>query len=87
MVLFALQRDAALEALELGKQLGCSVCIGADAVTETEYERFGSAEVKVSRFVYGLSDASVEVVADALETIALHHPGQTIWIQHRSPVG
>jgi hypothetical protein len=83
MVLFPLQREAAIEALELGKKLGCAVWLGADAVTEAEYERYGSEGVKVSRFIYRLSDAPHDVVEEALETITLHHPGETVWVQHR----
>jgi hypothetical protein len=82
MVLFALRREAALEALEIAQQLGCAVWIGSDAITDSEFERYGSDGVKVSRFVYPLSAAAAEVVEVALDTIALHHPGETIWIQH-----
>jgi len=87
MVLFALRREAALEALEIVQQLGCAVWVGSDAVTDSEFERYGSDGVKVSRFVYSLADATADVVEDALETIALHHPGEMIWIQHRRASG
>jgi len=31
MVLFALRREAALEALEIAQQLGCAVWVGSDS--------------------------------------------------------
>jgi hypothetical protein len=82
MVVFALRRGAALEALAIARQIGCAVWVGSDAVTDSEFERYGSEGVKVSRFIYPLSKATAEVIEDALETIALHHPGETIWVQH-----
>ena len=83
MVLLALKGDAALEAIELSKQLGCAVWIGSDAVTEAEYQQYGLQGLKISRFVYPLSDATAEVIDEALETIALHHPRETVWVQYR----
>ncbi len=84
MVLFPLDSAAAREALELGKRLGCAVWLGSDAVTDAEYDRYGREGVKVSRFIYPLIDAPRDVVDEALETIVEHHPGETVWVQHRA---
>jgi len=83
MVLFALRRGAVLEELEIARQLGCAVWVGSDALTDSEFQRYGSDGVEVSRFAYALSEVTAQVVDDALETVALHHPGETIWVQHR----
>jgi hypothetical protein len=44
--------------------------------------RFGSEGVNLTRFTYALADANASVVEGALATVAEHHPGEIIWVQH-----
>lgn len=39
------------------------------------------AGVDLSRLIYPLSGESSVVIAGALETIAEHHPGESIWVE------
>ena len=83
MVLFAIERQAALEALELAQKVGIEIWLGADAIGDDECKTFREAGIKISRFSYSLADATSEEIASCLETIEEHHPGESIWIQHR----
>jgi hypothetical protein len=82
MVYLALNRSSALQAILAAKSGGCSVWVGADAISEEEHRRFGSEGVKLTRFIYPLTDAEPSVVDDALATIEEHHAGEVIWVQH-----
>jgi hypothetical protein len=84
MVYLALNRESALQMLTLAKSTGDAVWIGSDAISEAEYQQFGSEGVKLSRFIYPLTSVETTVVSEALETIELHHPGEFIWVQHVS---
>jgi len=82
MVLVPLEPAAAVEALAVAKQLGCAIWLGSDAITEAEFSQRGAEGIKITRFIYPLSGATAEVVRDALDTVVLHHPGESIWVQH-----
>lgn len=85
MVFLAFGHEQSIEILNLAKTAGCAVWLWADSVTDSEYEKFGSEGVKVSRFIYPFSEATAERVSQCLDTIEQHHPGESIWVQHRSP--
>src|SRR6266498_1730357 len=82
MVYLALEPKAASEAIRIATSTGWSVWVGSDAITEEEHKRLYSAGVSVTRFSYPLSDATREVIDDALETIGEHHPSEIIWVQY-----
>jgi hypothetical protein len=82
MVYLALDRSSALQAISSAKSSGHSVWVGADAISAEEHQRFGSEGVKLTRFIYPLSDAKASVVDSALATVEEHHPGEVIWVQH-----
>jgi hypothetical protein len=82
MVYLALNRNAALIILAAAVRGKDEVWIGSDAISQDEYQRFGSEGVKLSRFIYPLTGESDDVVQDALSTIEEHHPGEVIWVQH-----
>jgi hypothetical protein len=82
MVYLALDRHAALIILAAAVRGKDEVWLGSDAITDDEYQQFGSEGVKLSRFIYPLTGQSTEAIQDALSTIEEHHPGEVIWIQH-----
>lgn len=82
MVHLALGRIAAMEAIDIAKQTGCSVWVGSDAINPAEHQQLISEAVKLTRFSYPLDGASVAEVEDALVTIREHHPGEVIWVQY-----
>ena len=82
MVLLPLEPAAAAEALAMAKQLGCAIWLGSDAISEAEFSQRGAEGLKITRFIYPLSGASLDVLRDALDTVVLHHPGELVWVQH-----
>lgn len=82
MVYLALDPTAALEVIKLAKQSGAAVWIGSDAMSHEEHYRIAAEGVNLTRFAYALSDADSHVIEGALETVAEHHPGESIWVQH-----
>jgi len=82
MVYLALEPKAASEAIRLATSAGWSVWVGSDAITQEEHYRLCGTGLSVTRFSYPLAEATPEVIADALETIGEHHPGEIIWVQY-----
>ncbi|STQ90789.1 hypothetical protein [Iodobacter fluviatilis] len=79
MVLLAISPKGLADALRISAKTGEAVWCGSEAVTESEFN--ASMPARVTRFVYGLTGDSATLLDDALETIAEHHPAQTIWVE------
>ena len=84
MVYLALEPNAAREVIALAKKTGAAVWVGADAMTHEEHYHIASTGVDLTRFEYPLSGADSATVQGALETVRLHHPGASIWVQYVS---
>ena len=82
MVYLAIEPRAAIEAIRLAIETGWIVLMGSDAITPEEQKRYSLSGVNLTRFSYPLANATSEIVADALETIEEHHPGEIVWVQH-----
>ena len=82
MVFLALGPEAAVEAISVARQIGAAVWIGSDAMTHEEHFRIAAEGVNLTRFTYALAGADDAVVQEALATVAEHHPGENIWVQH-----
>jgi hypothetical protein len=85
MVFLVLKPESVSDTVRLAKQRGDSVWVGSDAIRSDEHQDLVRDGVKVTRFSYPLTTATVDVVADALATIEQHHPSETIWVQHIGP--
>jgi hypothetical protein len=83
MVYLALTPEGVRQAVSAGLADGSYVWIGADGTSEADCKASWGKGLKISRFVYPLANATTDVVAGALDTIAEHHPGQTIWVEAR----
>ena len=84
MVFLAITPKGLAEALDLAKSNSSPVWCGSDAIGEAEYSSRTGANL--SRFIYPLSGQPASVIEGALETIAEHHPGETIWVEsHVAP--
>jgi hypothetical protein len=79
MVFLALSPKGLADALDRATKTGEAVWCGAEAVSEEEFRCAGLKSV--SRFAYGLAAENSESLADAVATIAEHHPGQSIWVE------
>jgi hypothetical protein len=82
MVFLAITPAGLAEALRLAAGTSPVWC-GADALTESEFSAMQANNV--TRFVHSLSGPGESaVIAEALVTIAEHHPGQRIWVEHEA---
>jgi hypothetical protein len=80
MVYLALTAAGLSEAMALANGQFPVWCT-ADAITESEFSVL--AAKNVTRFVYSVSGPNPSMgIADAIETISLHHPGQRVWVEH-----
>lgn len=80
-VLLASTAVGAQEAIAIARVADCAVWLGADAVSDDIFASLCADGLCLTRFAHSLQGASPEVLADAMDTIAEHHPGRTIWIQ------
>ena len=79
MVFLAITPKGLAEALDLAKANAYPVWCGSDAIGEAEYSNRKGANL--SRFIYPLSGQPESIIEGALETIAEHHPDETIWVE------
>ena len=79
MVFLAITPQGLANALELAQANSSSVWCGSDAIGEAEYAN--RHVTNLSRFIYPLSGQPNSVIADAVDTISEHHPGETIWVE------
>ena len=79
MVFLALTAEGLADAIALSKAKPFPIWCGSDAISATEYQTLSG--VDLTRFIYPLSGQSSDVIAEALETIAQHHPGENIWVE------
>ncbi len=81
MVFLAISPGGLSEALRLAGSEGDAVWCGSDAISEEEFEAHEPG--RLTRFSYPLLDAGSAAIADALETIAEHHPAKRVWVEGR----
>ncbi|ANH73067.1 hypothetical protein ACS15_3485 [Ralstonia insidiosa] len=80
MVFLAITPEGLQRALQLASDANLPIWCGSDAVSDAEYSKLAGRNV--SRFVYPLHGASAEVLQGAVDTIAEHHPGEQVWVEH-----
>ena len=79
MVYLALTPQGLQEILEASEAANTSVWCGADALSETEFEKLERGNV--TRFSYSFKNVDKATIECALSTIEDHHPGERIWIE------
>ena len=80
MVFLAITPEGLQRALQLAGDAGLPIWCGSDAISDTDYGKLAGRNV--SRFVYPLLSASAETLQGAIDTIAEHHPGEPVWVEH-----
>ncbi|MFN9727975.1 hypothetical protein [Acidovorax sp.] len=79
MVFLAISEDGLAEALRSAGPVDGAVWCGSNAISEDDYR--ARADGNLSRFVYSIDGSDAAAIADALQTIKEHHPGQRIWVE------
>jgi hypothetical protein len=83
VVFLAITPNGLKDALREAARSGATVWCGADAVSE---EDFDALKVPgLTRFDYQLEERDLLVLADALDTIDQHHPGEVVWVEATAP--
>jgi hypothetical protein len=83
MVFLAISPEGLQRALHLASEANLPIWCGTDAISDVDYGKLAGRNV--SRFVYPLRGASAQALQDAIDTIAEHHPGEPVWVEHLPP--
>ena len=79
MVFLAVSATGLRQAIKLAETQSVSIWCGSDAIGDADYHALSGLDV--SRFSYPLLGEPKDVLQDALDTIAEHHPNATIWVE------
>jgi hypothetical protein len=79
VVFLAITPDGLNDALRVAADSGSPIWCGADAIPEQAYLALKAKDL--SRFIYDLGDRDPLALEGALNTIALHHPNEVIWVE------
>ena len=84
MVFLAITQSGLDEILEFTRNSSTPIWCGSNAISEEKYANLEGSNI--SRFNYSLDGADEVALADALGTIAEHHPDEKIWIENGKPL-
>lgn len=81
MVIFAGTSEGFKELEPIIRSGKYPVWIGAGVLTEDEMDEIRELGVDLTNFLYAIDLGNSEVVEEALESIALHHPNERVWLE------
>ncbi|GAB2828689.1 hypothetical protein GCM10027276_34510 [Comamonas piscis] len=79
MVFLAITPEGLQQALSAAEKTGQPVWCGSNAISEEAFSAMTGSGL--SRFNYALDPQDVDSLADALDTIAQHHPASIVWLE------
>jgi hypothetical protein len=79
MVFLAITKNGLNDALRTAAEIDAAVWCGVDAISEGDYSN--RQHKNLSRFDYELGNRDGAALADAIQTINEHHPGEVVWIE------
>ena len=79
MIFLATTTGGLKDALCVAARSGATVWCSADAVSEEDFDTLKVGGL--TRFDYQLEACDPVVLADALDTIHQHHPGEVVWVE------
>jgi hypothetical protein len=82
MVYLALTVAGARELADLAQREKMPVWLNSGTLNERQIQKLREAGLNVTTFTKRVDPADLEAIADAVSTIAEHHPGHTIWVEH-----
>jgi hypothetical protein len=86
MVFLVLTRAGYDELRRFTKQVPSPLWVGDGVLSEQEIAALYADGVAVSNFNYTIDPRDESTVEEALQTVALHHPNETIWVERRHDV-
>lgn len=81
MVVFAITREGYIELESIIKTLNYPVWVGAGVLSTNELAELRSLGLDLTEFSYAIEPNDIETIQGALETIAVHHPEQRVWVE------
>lgn len=83
MVVLALTRSGYDELRRQTVGVPSPLWVASGVLTEPELVQLRSAGAEVTSFNHPISLSDTSAIERAIETIAEHHPGQTIWVERK----
>lgn len=81
MVIFVATNEGYKELEPIIRSGKYPVWVGAGVLTEGEMAEVRQGGVYLTNFLYAVDLGNSEVVEESLETIALHHPKERVWLE------
>ena len=81
MVYLALTAAGARELVDLAQREKMPIWLNNGALNKQQVQHLREAGLNVSVFTKRVDPADSEAIADAVSTIAEHHPGHTVWVE------
>ena len=81
MIIFAATREGYKELESIILTAEYPVWIGAGLLTSEEMDSVRERGVYLTNFFYKVDLGNKEVVSEALDNIALHHPDERVWME------
>jgi hypothetical protein len=82
MVHFALTRKSYDDLVAQLGQAPSPLWVNNGVLSATEIKQLHEAGVDISNFTIGVNPLDPSDVAQAVDTIKEHHPGETVWVEH-----
>jgi hypothetical protein len=79
VVFLAISPNGLKDALREAARSGATVWCGAGAVSERDFDALKVP--RLTRFDYLIEERDPLALADALDTIDQHHPGEVVWVE------
>ena len=84
MVVLALTRGGYDDLRKHTANIPSPLWVAAGVLSEPEIEQLRGAGVEVTDFTHQIIPSDTSAIEGAIETIAQHHPGQTIWVERKA---
>lgn len=81
MVVFAITREGYIELEPIIKTFNYPVWVSAGVLSINELAELRNLGLDLTDFSYAIEPNDMETILGALDTIALHHPGQRVWLE------
>ena len=81
MPFLALTDNGLAEATDGSRITSAAIWCGSDLLTQEQHAELLKRGFDVTRFSYDLSNAAVDQIAKAVDTMTEHHPGETVWVE------
>lgn len=83
MVVFVITREGYIELELIIKTFNYPVWVGAGVLSTSELAELRNLGLDLTELSYAIEPNDMETILGALDTIALHHPEQRVWLEYQ----